>query len=113
MGRRFLYTWRFPPCRRVWEHYAPNLMGFAPRHVQIFVAVLTGTDIAYPTLTQDLDPDGIWEIPLWKWETPNGAADLTGVTFIDMRDWSNLPRVLAGTLTNNSGADVPTAIVRS
>lgn len=73
--------------------------------------VLPGTTLAYAALTQNAPPDDIWEIPLWRWESPNGFADLTGVDEIDDRYWANLPSVLAPLLLNNSGSDQETGTV--
>lgn len=69
----------------------------------------------YTPLTQDSDPTGIWEIPLFKWESPAGTADLTTVTFTDDRYYANLSTVTAPEFTNVSGADfeVGTLVVQS
>lgn len=75
------------------------------------LAILTGSTSAYAALTQNAPPDDIWEIPLWKIETPNGFSDLTGVDFIDDRRWANLSSVAAPVLINNSGADLPAGSV--
>lgn len=68
----------------------------------VFLAVKVGTALAYPTPQQDVADTGIWEIPVYQWESPI-AADLTGVTFQPAMAWANLPRKLTAILTNNSG----------
>lgn len=84
---------------RVYRSSAVNI-------VELALLLEVGGSGVYTPLTQSSDPAGIWEIPLWRWESPSGTGDLTTVSFIDDRYYANLSPYTTLEVTNGSGSDL-------